>query len=257
MDLKDELRKYPLTGRFLVGRARQGMSEEEKRALEEMAGDAIVLDHGTRIISRGQSMNQSTMLVDGFMLRTIDADDRRFVVSFHVPGDFVDLHCYALKRLDHNIDCIGPTKVAFVPHERITRAMGEDPHLGRLMWFSTLLDAAMHREWIVKLEELTVPRRMAHIFSEIWRRMQMVGLGFADGFATPLTQSDLADMCGSSLVHANRAVQELRRLGIADFDRGSVRIADRRALEDYARFDASYLYGDGTLALSRADASPD
>lgn len=232
-----------------MARARHGMSEAEKDRLESMADEVVILDHGTRLIARGESMDRSTMLVEGFMLRTIDAEDRRFAVSFHVPGDFVDLHCYALRRLDHNIDCVGRVKIAMVPHARITEAMRDDPHLGRLMWFSTLLDAAMHREWIVKLEELKVPQRMAHVFSEIWRRLDMVRMGFDDGFATPLTQSDLADMCGCSLVHANRAVGELRRLGVADFDRGSVRVADRARLEDYARFDPAYLYGGGILAL--------
>ena len=54
---------------------------------------------------------------------------------------------------------------------------GQRPHLARLFWFATLLDAAMHREWIMKLEQSTVPKRIAHVFAEIWRRFDMVGLG--------------------------------------------------------------------------------
>ena len=118
------------------------------------------------------------MLIDGFMLRTLDGDGKRHAVSFHVPGDFVDLHCFALKRLDHNIDTVGRVKVGYVPHSALREVMRDKPHLARLFWFSTLLDAAMHREWIMTLEQLTAPRRIAHIFAEIWRRL-------VDGWAPP------------------------------------------------------------------------
>lgn len=183
------------------------------------------------------------------MLRTLESDDRRYGVSFHVPGDFVDLHCFALKRLDHNIDCVGPVKVAQVPHSAILEIMHERPHLARLFWFSTMLDAAMHREWIMTLERLTVPRRIGHIFVEIWQRLNMVGLGFPDGFETPLTQTDVADMCGATPVHTNRALAELRKQGLAFFQRGQVRVPDRKALEAYSGFTPDYLYGEGALSL--------
>ena len=249
MALMDELDRYPKTGHFLSGRLRHEMTDDEKAELEAIAGDTRTVPDGERLIAKGDECGFSTMLVKGFMLRTLENEDRRYGVSFHVPGDFVDLHCFALKRLDHNIDCIGEVTVAQVPHSAIFDIMETKPHLARLFWFSTMLDAAMHREWIMKLEQLTAPRRIAHIFAEIWRRLEMVGLGFPDGFETPLRQTDLADMCGATPIHTNRALSELRERGIADFRRGEVRVADRARLEDYAGFTPDYLYGDGSLAI--------
>ena len=167
----------------------------------------------------------------------------------HVPGDFVDLHCFALKRLDHNVDTIGPAKLAYVPHEKLRDILRDAPHLARILWSSTLLDAAMHRQWIMKLEQLTTPRRLAHIFAEMWRRLEWVGHAEPDGFQSPLTQADLADMSGSTAVHTNRALRELRERGIAEFYRGRLRSDDRAALEAYADFAPDYLYGEGQLAL--------
>ena len=246
-----ELELYPKTGHFLAGRLRQDMSDAEKAELEALAGDVHAFEDGHRLISRGDVCDHSTMLVEGFMLRTLESEDRRYGVSFHVPGDFVDLHCFALKRLDHNIDCVGPTKIAQVPHTAIANIMREKPHLARLFWFSTLLDAAMHREWIMKLEQLTAPKRIGHIFAEIWRRLEMVGLGYPDGFETPLTQADIADMCGATSIHTNRALADLRKQGLVDFRRGQVRIPDRQRLEDYAGFTPDYLYGEGELAIRK------
>jgi len=248
-DMQAELQQYPKSGRFLLGRLRHDMSDAEKAELESLVSDVREVPDGTRIISRGAECAVSTILIDGFMLRTLDSDDKRYGVSFHVPGDFVDLHCFALKRLDHNIDCIGPTRIGQVSHSDIAALMLSKPHLARLFWFSTMLDAAMHREWIMKLEQLTAPRRIAHIFAEIWRRLEMVGLGYADGFETPLRQADIADMCGSTPIHTNRALGRLRDQGLADFQRGEVRIPDREALEEFAQFSPDYLYGDGKLSL--------
>jgi len=251
MAFSAEFDRYPLTGRFLAGRLRHELTDAEKTELEQLVVRTTTLEDGERLIARGDACEWSTILIDGFVLRTLDSGERRYAVSFHVPGDFVDLHCFALKRLDHNIDCVGRATIGQVPHSAITRVMAERPHLARLFWFSTLLDAAMHREWIMKLEQLTAPKRIAHVFAEIWRRLDMVGLGYPDGFETPLRQTDIAEMCGATAIHTNRALADLRRNGLADFQRGKVRIADRRKLEAYADFDPAYLYSDGALALRK------
>ena len=256
IDQAAETVRFPDTGRFLMGRLRDAMTEDEKIQFESMIERTEWIERPTRLIASGSVCRYSTMLIEGFMLRTLDGDGKRHAVGFHVPGDFVDLHCYALKRLDHNIDTVGRVKVGYVPHAALDEVMRDQPHLARLFWFSTLLDAAMHREWIMALERLTTPRRIAHIFAEVWRRLGMVGLQEATGFATPLTQSDLSEMCGASAIHTNRAIRDLRASGIADFDRGRVTVPDRAALEHYAGFTPDYLYGPWALAYDRQPGDP-
>ena len=252
-EIRDELERYPLTGRFLMGRLRGDMSLEEREQLESLICQTEQVNDGEYVIRAGETSDVSTILIQGFMVRSLVKNGQRHAVSFHVPGDFVDLHCFALKKLDHNVECIGPVRYGHVRHRDISRIMQTMPHLARLFWFQTLLDAALHREKIVKLEQLTVPRRIAHLFAEIWRRLEMVGLAFPDGFATPMTQVDIADLCGATAVHTNRAVAELRNSGIADLKRGEVRVADRSALESYGHFEGDYLYGEGSLKLRGFD----
>ncbi len=255
-DPAEEAARFPHTGRFLMGRLRDAMSEEEKALLESMVERTEWIDRPTRLVTAGVTCPHSTMLIEGFMLRTLDGPDRRHAVSFHVPGDFVDLHCFALKRLDHHIDTVGRVKIGIIPHTALEEILRDKPHLARVFWFSTLLDAAMHREWIMTLERLTAPRRLAHIFAEIWRRLWMIGLHEPKGFTTPFTQSDLAQMCGATPIHTNRAIRQLRGSGIADFDRGRVTIPDIAALERYAEFAPDYLYGPWSLAYERRPGDP-
>ncbi|MGB7409241.1 MAG: Crp/Fnr family transcriptional regulator, partial [Pontixanthobacter sp.] len=140
-----ELARYPNTARFLAGRLRTEMSDAEKAQLEGLIVQTDWIDGPKRLLESGKTYEHSTMLIEGFLLRTLEVGDKRYAVSFHVPGDFVDLHCFALKRLDHNIDTIGRVKIGYVPHAALAKVMETSPHLTRILWFSTLLDAAMHR----------------------------------------------------------------------------------------------------------------
>jgi CRP-like cAMP-binding protein len=244
---QSDIERHPLTGRFLMGRLRHAMTAEEKHVLESLVVDVQTLPRSTRIVARGECHDHSTMLIDGYMLRTIHQSGRRHVVGMHVAGDFVDLHNFALKRIDHDIVSVGETRIGMVPHEKLAAVLDELPHLARILWFATLLDGAIHREWIVKLEQLTAVRRVAHVFCELWERLDLVGLGRADGLRTPLIQADLADMCGTTAIHMNRALRTLKKEGIAEFRRGTVYIPDRARLVDFAGFDPAYLYADATL----------
>ena len=59
----------------------------------------------------------------------------------------------------------------------------------------------------------------------------------------------MADMCGVSAIHANRAVGKLREMGIADIRRGDLYIDDWGALKKFAQFNPDYLYGEGPLKV--------
>ena len=240
---------YPLTGRFLAGRLRHAMTAEEKDTIESLIERTERFPTGATLLRRGELADKSTLLLEGYLMRTIVEGDRRYVVELHVPGDFADLHVFALKRLDHDLVTLGETLVGFASHARLQDELEHRPHLGRVLWFSTLLDAAINRQWILKLEQLPAVRRVAHVFAELWHRLDMVGLGRRDGLRTPLIQADLADMCGTTAIHMNRALGQLKKDGIAEFRRGTVYVPDRSRLEAFAGFDPDYLYGQGGLRV--------
>ena len=244
-----DIDNYPLTGRFLLGRLRHAMSAAEKDLLESLVERTERVPGGRVLLRRGELTDQSTLVIEGYLLRAITEGGHRFVVGLHVPGDFADLHAFALKRLDHGLATVGEVTLGYVSHARLEQVVEDHPHLARLLWFATLLDAAIHREWILKLEQLPAPRRVAHIFAELWHRLDLVGLGRRDGLRTPLIQADLADMCGTTTIHMNRALGQLKKEGIAEFRRGTVYVSDRARLEEFAGFNPDYLYGQGELRV--------
>lgn len=245
-----EREHYPRTGRFLMGRLRSALTDGEKQLVEDLIENEHDLAGGELIARRGEECGSSTILIEGLAIRVIERGGQNHIVSLQVPGDFIDLHGFALKRLDHDIHTLGPAKVGRVSHARLSEVIGRHPHLARLLWFSTLLDAAIHREWICKLEELSAAQRVAHVFCEICRRLEMVGIDAHRGFSLPLTQAQLASMCGTTAVHMSRALRRLRNETGASFRHGRLELPDPAALAAFCDYDASYLYGPGELQVA-------
>jgi CRP-like cAMP-binding protein len=83
---------------------------------------------------------------------------------------------------------------------------------------------------------------MAHLFCELYVRLQIIGRVSNDSYGFPLTQRELSECLGLTVVHANRTLQELRRRGLIELENRRLTIRDSRGLEGVAEFDPSYLY---------------
>jgi CRP-like cAMP-binding protein len=229
--------------RFLAGRRRGELSAAELQALENSVERVETLAGRQTIVPHGKVVDTSMLLVDGLMARYMDGlEGERQLVALHVPGDFVDLHAFPLRKLDHDVATLTPCTIAVFKHSTIEDLILAHPNLGRQLWFSTLLDAAMHREWIFRLGRLGAAGRVAHLLAETERRLRMVGMSDGKSFALPLQQSDIASACGITAVHANRVLRDLRERGIVTVGSGLVKIGDLAALHREAEFDEQYLY---------------
>lgn len=234
-----------LTRRFLLGRARDALTEAQKQILESAVSGTKALPPRTVLQRRGEVVNQSALLIDGVMCRYIDDHEgHRQLVSLQVPGDFVDLHAFPLKRLDHDVASLGPCTVATFEHHTLAEILEQHPRLTRWLWFSTMLDAAIHREWIFRLGRLGADGRVAHLFCELHERLAMVELAKDGCFAFPATQADVAEACGITGVHVNRVLRLMRERGLVVFRGNEVRILDLPGLKALAEFDPVYLYGE-------------
>jgi CRP-like cAMP-binding protein len=224
-------------------RRRAEVGADEEKAIRDAIGELRTYPADHVIIRAGQQIEASTLLLDGLMCRYKDlSDGQRQITELHVAGDFVDLHSFTLKRLDHTIMTLTPCRVAMVPHERLARITEQFPHLTRLYWFTTNMDAAIHREWELSLGRRTALSRIAALFCEMRLRLEVVGMTEGQTYALPLTQTDLAECLGLTPIHVNRTLKELREQGLVHFKSGRVTILDWDRLRDIAEFDPAYLY---------------
>src|SRR5688572_30763673 len=142
--------KDPVGDLLMKLRLRDEITEREGKVLRDAVGEIQKFKSGQTIIRMGQTITRSTLLIDGLVARYKDlSDGQRQIMEIHVDGDFVDLHGFVLKRLDHNVGAMTNVTVGFVPHEALTRISEQEPHLARMLWLSTLMDASIQREHIL------------------------------------------------------------------------------------------------------------
>jgi len=221
---------------------RDRLSDRECAALVAAAGEVRSYRAGDTLISAGAVAETSTLLVTGMLARAFyHPEGKRQIVAVHVPGDFVDLHALLLKRLDHDVIALGDAQVVTFPHAGLRRLTETEPHLSRMLWLLTVIDAAVHREWISRLGH-SAAVRVAHLLCELQARFAAVGLAGPDRFAMGLTQADIGDMTGLTPVHVNRTLRKLREAGLAIVREGNATIPNLARLRDFAGFDPTYLY---------------
>ena len=223
--------------------ARDTISSDERQALIARCGPSRTYAPGDDIILEGQRVSHSTLLVTGICCRyELVNNGGRQIVSLHLPGDFVDLHSFVLKEMDHSIGVFSPCRAVTFEHSDLAELTAEFPHLTRVLWLMTLLDGAIMREWLVSMGRRTALQRLAHLICELHRRYDVVGLCPTGSIDVPLTQAQLGDVLGMSTVHVNRVLQDLRGRGVLRWEGSTITVPDWQRLEDLADFNPRYLH---------------
>ena len=233
-----------MTHPLILKLERQGpLSEQEQALLLSATGTPKRFDPDCDIVREGSSPTESILMLEGFCGRYATfRDGRRQFTALHIAGDFIDLHSFLLKPMDHGVVAISPCRVVGVPHEAIQEITDHHPRLTRILWLSTLVDAAIHRQWLVSMGRRSAVAHAAHLFCELSLRLQVVGLSDGRRFRFPVTQTELADVLGLSLVHVNRVIQELRGKGYLNWRGGEVVLEDFAGLAALAEFNPTYLH---------------
>ncbi|MBD8064562.1 Crp/Fnr family transcriptional regulator [Devosia sp. PTR5] len=219
------------------------LSELGRETLMALPFQYRTLRKEEELVADGDISDRCCLVVSGYLYRSKTAPQgARQIFSLHTRGEMPDLHSLHLPRMDHNLAAMSPADVATIPHVEVRRALEASPELNALFWRAALIDAAAFRAWLLMLGQFEAAPRMAHLFCEQFIKAAMAGLTEGGSFRFPLTQSDLADMLGISLVHANRTLQELRERGLLSFEQNRVTILRWEALRTLGHFDPSYLH---------------
>jgi CRP-like cAMP-binding protein len=117
--------------------------------------------------------------------------------------------------------------------------------LSRALWWSTLVDEAILREWLVTVGHRPADKRLAHFLCEMLLRLKAVGLADHESFELPLTQEQLGYTMGLSTVHINRMMTELRSRGLITTVRKRVTVVDVDRLMAFSDFNPNYLHQAG------------
>lgn len=219
------------------------LSASDEAVLEAAGEEVITYASKQDIMSQGSVPDSVHLVMEGWAARykTLPNGSRQ-IMALLIPGDLCDVQVTLLDKMDHSIGALTPCKVLHLSRKKLADLMRSSEQLQRALWWSTLVDEAILREWLVNLAGRPASQRLGHLICEMLLRSKAVGLGYENNFEMPLSQEELADTMGMSSVHMNRSLQDLRGQGLINSQGKRIFINDLAALMAFSGFDPIYLH---------------
>lgn len=226
-----------------LGSFRKLSEEAEKQLTATIRSRIVRASAGQELMSPGDRTDYVRILLTGWLGRyKMLEDGRRQVISFVLPGDTCDAFGHMLGEADHSIVTLTAASFAEIDRARFEELIVLDPALSAAFLCDTMVQLAIAREWIVNVGRRVALERVAHLLCEIFERLRAVDLLDGNSCAFPITQMDLADATGLSIVHLNRTLQELRGSGLIVLRERHLTIVDQETLQNLGLFQPQYLH---------------
>ncbi len=219
------------------------LSSDERKVLEDLPIDVRQVEADQDVAREGQRSSHCMLLLSGMVCRyRLLQNGQRQIMSFHFPGDILDLTSLFPGTLDHSIGTLTPVEIAPIAHATLLDWTERHPRLGRRLWQDTLMDAAVFREWVVNVGRRSAYARIAHLLCEMVTRLSASSPVHDRAYSLPITPVEIADATSLSIVHVNRVLQELRIKKLVELRDKTLVMLDWAGLQQAAGFDPAYLH---------------
>jgi len=220
------------------------LSAEERAAVLALPFTRRQLNAHDHIVWEGDRPQHTCLLLSGYAFRhKVAGNGGRQILSIHIKGDLVDLQNSMLGTADHNVQMLTACEVALIPFEMILDLTFQMPNIGMAMWYETLVEASIFREWILNIGRRDAHARIGHLLCEFAVRLEVAELGIQTDYELPITQEQLADAVSLTAVHVNRTLKKFEGDGLISRQSScAVTIGDWNKLAHAGDFESTYLH---------------
>jgi CRP-like cAMP-binding protein len=221
-------------------------SDEERETLDRLALQRHrQFEPGEDILQEGKPSPDCHLVLSGLAARyKLLPDGGRKIMAFLVPGDLCDPEIFILKEMDHSVVAQSPTTVALISAEEMDALLTGQGRIAKALWWSTLVDLATLREWVVNHGRRDAYEQIAHLLYEMLVRYRIVEKTTSETLEFPLTQADLADATGLTPMHVSRMLGKLKEEGLISLKAKTLTILNPERLKEVAGYNPNYLHLD-------------
>jgi CRP/FNR family transcriptional regulator len=159
-------------------------------------------------------------------------DGRTLTLARFGPGDiFGELALFEDEYRSATVEAIEPTSVVAVLGPDMRRLLGEHAEISSRLVIALGRRLRETNERLTRQSFQTVQSRVAVVLSQLVEAEQAAGA--ADDVLVTATQTDLAQLAGSSRESASRFLAVLERAGVISQGRGRLVVHDPEALKQY------------------------
>ncbi len=193
------------------------------------------LDARRHLYREGEVIDESYTLFQGWVMLYKTLDNKRQVLCFALPGDFLGSRGNSSIPADHSAVAITDCILCGFPGESLIQLFKQCPEIGVKLMNLQQRDQSRCFSHIMSVGQKSAIESVAFLLVELYDRCHECGLSAdsADCFF-PLSQEEIADYAGITLVHVSRVMKDLRNQGVLDNRHRRTYILDIDALRRIA-----------------------
>jgi CRP-like cAMP-binding protein len=212
------------------------VSDMELAFINEMKRDHLRLDAGTEFIAAGRDQAELYTLYAGWAFRHKTLPDgRRQILNVHLPGDLIGLQGAMFEAPAYSVEALTEVELCLLPRRKIWSLFENMPELSfDVTWLGAREESHVD-EHLTSAGRRSATERIAALIIMLYKRLDALGMVVNGAMPFPLTQQHIADTLGLSLVHTNKSLAKLRRLGMFAQTNGTLLLSNPRALGSLAQ----------------------
>jgi CRP-like cAMP-binding protein len=158
------------------------------------------------------------------------ANGRRTILDVYLPGDVIGLNGAVHPRPLEEVVTLTATIVETIPAQDVLAALIADQSIG--LYISFLLGLRQRRSdrVLAAISGLDARGRLAMMLLDFYTRLRRRKLTLGSSYNLPLSQGQIGNYLGLTVVHINRVLRSLRAERIVNLEKHCVMILDLERL---------------------------
>jgi len=193
------------------------------------------LDARRHLYREGEVVDESYTLFQGWVMLYKTIDDKRQVLCFALPGDFLGSRGSNGLPIDHSAVAITDCILCGFPGKQLLKLFRQHPEVGVTMVNLQQRDQSRCFDHIMTVGQKSATESVAFMLTELYDRYHECHLS-DDSTACffPLSQDEIADYIGITVVHVSRVMRDLRNQGVLDTGHRKIYILNSNGLRRIA-----------------------
>ena len=176
-----------------------------------------------------------------FRYKTL-SDGRRQILNFLLPGDLIGLQQEFADGAMHGIEAVTDVTLCVFKRDGLWDLFRNYPSLGYDVTWMSAREEGFVDDNLLTAGRRNATERVAMLLMHLYRRLERIGLerkdadGKGSSIEFPINQQHIADNLGLSLVHTNKTMRRLHKMGLHEVTDGRLRLLNTKALERIADY---------------------
>jgi CRP/FNR family transcriptional regulator, anaerobic regulatory protein len=201
---------------------------------QAMASNAKTFEPGETIVAEGEPHRYLYWLRTGWVARVRRMPDQRNqIITVFLPGDFFGVKTIFLLRQPDAIEALSSVSTEFLDYRDVLEMVRIDPDVSIRLWWQICEDQRRLHRRVTGLGRGNAEERIAAMLLDFRVRADRAGL-VSKTFRLPMTQQQIANYLGLTVVHVNRVLKRLRDAEAITFSKGRMTIRDLPAIQQIA-----------------------